>query len=118
MFKFTCFTLLLVALCATTHAEGSDKFSVHIRNGSEMHYELDIQRENSNDVVQTISVRNGVDLNKPGGIHLLDLNADGFEDLRVWGGGAQDKRWYKIWLFDVATGKFVWSHTTESGSGG
>ena len=102
----------------TAHADESDALTFSIRHGRDMYYDIHILRGKFKEVLQTISVRNGVDLTKPGSVELLDLNADGFRDLRLWGGGEGEKRWYKIWYYDVKNGKFSWSHTTDNQSGG
>ena len=53
-------------------------------------------------------IRSGISLKTTGAISVLDINDDGFKDVRILGG--QDrfgKRWYKEWFFDPAKSTFV-----------
>lgn len=78
-----------------------------------MRYKLDIIRNANKSLIQTISVRNGVDPSVPGGLEIIDINQDGYGDLRLRGGETAKSAWYKIWYFDPKSEQFVWSHTTH-----
>ncbi|MDO8646951.1 MAG: kelch repeat-containing protein [Candidatus Diapherotrites archaeon] len=84
------------------------EFEVRASFLQDLYYGLEIVRLSDNKVIQTISVRNAVDLTKPGVVELIDLNNDGFKDLRVIGGYDGKKPLYKVWYFDTKTQSFVW----------
>ena len=86
----------------------AQEFEVRASFLNDLYYGLEIVRLSDNKVIQTISVRNGVDLTKPGIVELIDLNNDGFKDLRVIGGYDGKKPLYKVWYFDTKTQTFAW----------
>ena len=89
-------------------------WSSRVQALNDMRYRIDLLRSSGGDVAQSIEVRNGVDPAVPGGVAFVDVDNDGFADLRVLGGRTQQgDDWYKIWRFDPASRTFVWSHTTD-----
>lgn len=73
-------------------------------------YQLDICDEDGSKVFPSVTIRNGVPLEgKPDGFAIQDVNGDGNDDIKILGGESKGKRWYKIWLYDVAKHSFEWS---------
>jgi len=59
-------------------------------------------------LIQSVSIRNGVPIYKDG-FEVVDLNADGYKDIRLLGGKDRaGDRWYKSWLYNPNTKKYSW----------
>ena len=73
-------------------------------------YWYDIEfRDRADRVVQRLSIRNGVPIQEKD-VELVDLNADGFKDIKVLGGmDRSGASWYKTWLWNTEQEKYVWS---------
>jgi len=70
-------------------------------------YRLEI-RGREDVLIQSVSIRNGVPIYKDG-FEVVDLNADGYKDIRLLGGKDRaGDRWYKSWLYNPNTKKYVW----------
>ena len=57
----------------------------------------------------TCDLRSGVSLSTTGAISVLDIDDDGYKDVRILGGhdSKSGKSWYKEWLFDPEKRTFV-----------
>lgn len=89
-------------------------YTVEVQHTWDMSYEIRIMSTSDRRTIQTISLRNGVDLSEPDRIRFIDVNHDGYADLEVVGGSTDRGVWYKVWLFDPQRGQFIWLHTTEN----
>ena len=59
--------------------------------------------------VQSEAIRNGIPLEgKKDAFQIVDVNNDGYLDIKILGGETQGKAWYKVWLYDTDKGTFVW----------
>lgn len=76
---------------------------------SNYHYLIEIHDKSGKKVWQSEEIRNGVSLEgKPGSFQIVDVNSDGYDDIKVLGGHKTGQAWYKVWLYDRATQKYVW----------
>ncbi len=94
-------------------AEGN--YSARVTADGNMYYSIAVVRIADDSLLQTISLRNGIDPSEPGGVRFVDADRDGHEDLVVLGGSSDGGDWYKVWRFAAESGEFVWSRTTELG---
>jgi hypothetical protein len=75
-------------------------------------YRIDVCDATGARVLQSLTLRNGVPLrpqDRVDAFQVLDVDGDGFADIKVLGGLKDGKAWYKIWLYDPAAKQFVWS---------
>lgn len=76
---------------------------------SNYHYLIEIRDENGKKVWQSEEIRNGVSLEgQPGSFQIVDVNSDGYDDIKILGGHKTGQAWYKVWLYDRETHKYVW----------
>jgi hypothetical protein len=81
---------------------------------SNYHYLIEIHDETGKIVWQSGEIRNGVSLEgKPRAFQIVDVNADGYHDIKVLGGNKTGRAWYKVWLYDRKTRKHVWHDSTQ-----
>lgn len=81
---------------------------------SNYHYRIEVCDEGERIVFQSEEIRNGVRLEgRPGGFRVVDLNSDGYADVKVLGGYSKGRAWYKVWLYDAGTQKYVWYNRTS-----
>lgn len=77
---------------------------------SNYHYRLDICDESGQEVLQSEKIRNGISLeDKSGSFLLVDVNSDKYDDVKVLGGFSKGRAWYKVWLYDAQSRKYVWA---------
>lgn len=77
---------------------------------SNYHYLIEVSSEGEQKALQSVEFRNGVNLeDQPGSFQIVDMNSDGYHDIKVLGGHEPGKAWYKVWLYDQDTHKYVWS---------
>ena len=75
---------------------------------SNFRYRIYLVDEMTNKVLQTLNIRNGVEI-KEDGFEIVDFNADGLNDLRLIGGqDVQGKKWYKSWTFNPKDNHLHW----------
>jgi hypothetical protein len=79
-----------------------------------MNYMIHIYARDSQEPMQSIAIRNGIDLRLPGAIQFVDINSDDMPDMKILGGRVGNSNWYKIWIYNLSSGRFLWSHTTDS----
>lgn len=73
-------------------------------------YRVDVSNEDDSEVLQSEKIRNGVPLeSKAGSFQIVDVDSDGYCDIKVLGGEDKGKTWFKIWLYDPSKRVFVWS---------
>lgn len=81
---------------------------------SNYHYRIEVCDEDGRIVFQSEEIRNGVRLEgRPGGFRVVDLNSDGYADVKVLGGYSKGRAWYKVWLYDSSAQKYVWANRTS-----
>lgn len=73
-------------------------------------YRIDVSNEDDSKVLQSEKIRNGVPLeDKASSFEVVDVDSDGYRDIKVLGGENKGKAWFKIWLYDSSKRAFVWS---------
>ncbi len=73
-------------------------------------YRIDVCSADGSRVLQSLPFRNGVQLEgRNDRFQSVDVDGDGFADLKVLGGFRDGKAWYKVWRYDPVRKQFVWS---------
>jgi hypothetical protein len=76
---------------------------------SNFHYRIDVCEKDGR-VLQSEEFQNEVSLDDgKNAFQITDTNDDGYRDIKVLGGQKDGKPWYKVWLYQPATKRFVWS---------
>lgn len=76
---------------------------------SNFRYRIDVCEADGIRVLQSEEFRNGVSLEgETDAFRLMDVNDDGYLDIKVLGGRKAGGTWYKTWLYDPAQRQFVW----------
>jgi hypothetical protein len=83
-----------------------------LRSFSNSHYRIEVCSEDGNQTIQQLEIRNGIGIEYyRGGFQILDVDTDGYQDIRLLGGfdnsGHYDKPWYKDWVYQPDTQTFV-----------
>lgn len=82
-----------------------------VESMSNYHYRIEVCDEGGRIVFQSEEIRNGVRLEgRRGGFRVVDLNSDGYADVKVLGGYSKGRAWYKVWIYDASTQKYVWDN--------
>jgi hypothetical protein len=80
---------------------------------SNHHYRIEVCAEGGRIIFQSEEIRNGVRLEgRRGGFRVVDVNSDGYADVKVLGRYSSGQAWYKVWLYDISTQKYVWENRT------
>lgn len=81
-----------------------------IESLSNYHYRIEVRDESERIIFQSEEFRNGVSLEgKSGLFQIVDLNSDGYADIKVLGGYNKGRAWYKVWLYDASRQKYIWA---------
>jgi hypothetical protein len=74
------------------------------------HYRVDVCDAGGSVVLQGLEeIRNGIRLEgrfRP--FQVVDVNFDGYADLKVLAGYSEGRAWYKVWLYDAGRQRYVW----------
>lgn len=74
-------------------------------------YRLDVCSEDGTRVLQSEQIRNGVSIeDKTDNFQIIDADNDGYLDIKIFGGTSGNEPWYKVWLYEPATRRFVWNN--------
>jgi hypothetical protein len=77
-------------------------------------YRVDICNEKGTLVLQSLEIGNIVPLeNDADAFQIVDVDGDGYGDVKVLGGRRDGKPWYQVWLYNVEKRRFIGS---EKGS--
>jgi hypothetical protein len=78
---------------------------------SNYHYRLDVCDTAGKGVLQSEHIRNGSPLeDQQDALAIIDVDGDGYRDIKILGGVCQGRKWYKVWLYDAQQRRFTWSN--------